>query len=382
MYTHIAEIYRPMMPILTNRARRQTPKAGSNALRASLPRTQPALFEHTGIKSVAVAQIEDSNVLNLEEVLNIRPTIDTITRTYIISLFKSANAPAPSTETNSYITSFLRAGSPPLQNQRPLSPPLFPRSKASPVSSRTGFTNAKDIVGRLNAIPAPVLEELEDDIDNTSMSIIDGWAILPISSPPSASPLSSQDTEIDELWEASPTPPGTPATSLFNARMDEVEIPRIHKPGHTLSHSLKPRGSSSLKLLIEHLKPVATAKLKEGNTTTPTNQNTDIVQFSSLPSTEDRKILDVEDSMLGQPPSVCAVSPLPTRPRRDRRIKSDQDQDLEDMDVEQGLDMALRHMYREVKVENIELCVLEERLDEGDIALMDGASAWVFFCGW
>jgi hypothetical protein len=145
----------------------------------------------------------------------------------------------------------------------------------------------------LNAAPAPVLEELEDDIDNVSMSIIDGWgtcvvflasflacgkiltakcvAILPISSPPSASPLSSQDTEIDELWEASPTPPGTPATSLFSARMgerifmypmhfsdvanhvfpdfhhglvDEVEIPRIHKPGHTLPHSLKPRGSS------------------------------------------------------------------------------------------------------------------------------------------
>jgi hypothetical protein len=127
---------------------------------------------------------------------------------------------------------------------------------------------------------------------------------------------------------------------------------------------------------------VTTAKLKEGNTTTPTNQNTDIVQFSSLPSTEDRKILDVEDSILGQPPSVCAVSTKPTRPRRDKRNKSDQDQYLEDMDVEQGLDMALRHMYREVKVENIELCVLEERLDEKDIALMDGASAWAFFCGW
>jgi hypothetical protein len=182
---------------------------------------------------------------------NIRPTIDTITRTYIISLFKSTNAPALSTETNSHITSFLRADSPPLRIQRPLSPPLFPRSKTSPVSSGTGITNAKDIVGRLNAVPAPVLEELEDDIDNTSMSIIDGWgkcvvslapflvcgqkliaqcvAILPISSPPSASPLSSQDAEIDELWEASLTPPGTPATSLFNAKMGE----------HTLIYSMR-----------------------------------------------------------------------------------------------------------------------------------------------
>jgi hypothetical protein len=135
----------------------------------------------------------------------------------------------------------------------------------------------------------------------------------------------------------------------------------------------------SLKSLIEHLKPVVAAKLNEGNTTTPTSQGTDIAQFPSLPSAEDGKILDVEDSMLGQPPSVCAVSPLPTRPRRDRRKKSDEDQALEDMDVELGLDMALRHMYREVQEENIEVCVLEERLDEKDIALMDGASACVFF---
>lgn len=161
--------------------------------------------------------------------------------------------------------------------------------------------------------------------------------------------------------------------------MDEVEIPRIHKPGHTLPHSLKPKGSSSLKSLIEHLKPVAAAKLKEDNTTTSTNQGTGIAQFPSSPSAEDGKILEVDDSMLGQPPSVYAVSPMPTRPGRDRRKKSNKDQDLEDMDVEQGLDMALRHMYREVQEENIEVCVLEERLDEKDIALMDGASVCVFF---
>ncbi|KAG1825271.1 hypothetical protein EV424DRAFT_686906 [Suillus variegatus] len=371
MYTHIAEIYRPMTPILTNRARKQTPKAGSNAFRASLPRTQPALFEHTGIKSVVVAQIEDSDVPNLEEVLNVRPTIESTTRTYILSLFKSANPPAQLTETNVHVASFLRADSPPLQIQRPLSPPLFSRSQASPGSLWTSITNAKDIVGRLNAAPAPVPKELEDNVDSGNMSIVDGWAVLPISSPPSASPLSSQGTEIDELWEASPTPPGTPATSLFSARMDEVEIPRIHKPGHILPHSLKPRGSNSLKSLIEHLKPVATAKSKEGHTTAPTNQNTNISLFISSPSAEDGRILDAENSMLGQPPSVCTASPLPAHAGRDRRKKSDQDQALQDIDVEQGLDMALRHIYQAVQQENIEGCVLQERLDEKDVALMD-----------
>ncbi|KAG1879583.1 hypothetical protein C8R48DRAFT_767834 [Suillus tomentosus] len=182
MHTHIAEIYRPMTPILTNRARKQTPKAGSNALRASLPRTQPALFEHIGVKSVAVAQIEDSDIPNLEEVLNVRPTIESTTRTYILSLFKSANPPAQLTETNVHVASFLRADSPPLQIQRPLSPPLFSRSQASTGSSWTGITNAKDIVGRLNAAPAPVPEELEDNIDSGNMSIVDGWGTCAVPS--------------------------------------------------------------------------------------------------------------------------------------------------------------------------------------------------------
>lgn len=210
-----------------SRLRKQDP-----TLRASLSRIQPALFEHTGINSVVVTQVEDSDVPKLEEVVNVRPMIDTDTRTYILSLFKSANAPAQSPEINGHVASFLCANSPPIQIQRPPSPPLFPRSKASPVSSGTCIMNAKDIVGRLNAVPAPVLEELEDEIDNVSMSIIDGWAILHISCLPSASPL-SQGTETDELWEASPPPPGTPATSLHSDRIDEVEIPRIYKPGHT-----------------------------------------------------------------------------------------------------------------------------------------------------
>lgn len=124
---------------------------------------------------------------------------------------------------------------------------------------------------------------------------------------------------------------------------------------------------------------MAATKLKEGNTTTLTNQNTNIALFLSSPSAEDGEIIDAEDSMLGQPLSVCAASPLPTRPGRDRRKKSDQDQDLEDIYVEQGLDTALRHMYREVQGENIEGCVLEERLDEKDVALMDGASVCIFF---
>jgi len=67
--THLAEIYRHMIPILTNRARRQTPKPGSNAIRVSLPRSQPALFERIDIKLVVVEQVKEFDIPILEEVL-------------------------------------------------------------------------------------------------------------------------------------------------------------------------------------------------------------------------------------------------------------------------------------------------------------------------
>jgi hypothetical protein len=130
----------------------------------------------------------------------------------------------------------------------------------------------------------------------------------------------------------------------------------------------------SLKSLIEHLKPVGAAKLEESRAITPTNQNPHIALFLSSQNAEDGRILDAEDSMLGQPPSVCVTSPLPAQ-----RKKSHQDQGSEDIEVEQDLDVALKHVYREVQEENIEGCVLEERLDEKDVALMDGASVSVIF---
>jgi hypothetical protein len=57
-----------MTPILSNRARQQTPKPGSSALRASLPRIQLALFEHIGIKPVAAEQVMEVDA-PIEEVL-------------------------------------------------------------------------------------------------------------------------------------------------------------------------------------------------------------------------------------------------------------------------------------------------------------------------
>jgi hypothetical protein len=100
--------------------------------------------------------------------------MDTATRSYVLSRFKLANPPGQPTEISVHVTSFLRADSPPPHEiPRPFSPPLFPRANSG--SFGTGIGNAKNIVGRLDDIPATVPEELEDDIDKMDMTIVDGW---------------------------------------------------------------------------------------------------------------------------------------------------------------------------------------------------------------
>jgi len=131
---------------------------------------------------------------------------------------------------------------------------------------------------------------------------------------------------------------------------------------------------------MEHLKPVASGKTMSVNCTTPAKQN-HILPLLFSTHVEDGRGLDADDSMLGQPPSVCAASPLSTDARRERMVKSERDPDSEDFEVntEKGFDIALRQVFREVQDKTIEACVLEERLDEKDIELMSGEFSLSFF---
>jgi hypothetical protein len=131
---------------------------------------------------------------------------------------------------------------------------------------------------------------------------------------------------------------------------------------------------------MEHLKPVASTKAKEVDCTIPVKQKHKHALFLSFTSAEDEKSFNADDSMLGQLPSVCAGSFLTTNAKRDKRDCGPGSEDFE-MDMERGLNMALRQVYHEVQEENIEGCVLEERLDEKDVALMDGSCVSVFLVG-
>jgi len=132
---------------------------------------------------------------------------------------------------------------------------------------------------------------------------------------------------------------------------------------------------------MEHLKPVASGKTMSVNCTTPAKQD-HILPLLFSTHVVDGRGFDADDSMLGQPPSVCATSPLSTGARRERMVKLERDPDSEDFEVntEEGFDIALRQVFREVQDKTIEACVLEERLDEKDIELMSGEFS--LFSGW
>lgn len=132
---------------------------------------------------------------------------------------------------------------------------------------------------------------------------------------------------------------------------------------------------------MAQLKPTASRKEKEDNCTTPAKQRPRLPFLLCSTDVEDGRDLDAGDSMLGQPPSICAASSLTTGSQRHRIVQSKCDSDSEDfeMDMERGLDVALRQVYHEVQEKNIEACVLDERLDEKDVALMDGACVPVVF---
>jgi hypothetical protein len=55
-------IYRPMQPVLTMRATRETPKLGSNTFLKSLPATYPAFLASQSIKSLKVDNIQEPHV--------------------------------------------------------------------------------------------------------------------------------------------------------------------------------------------------------------------------------------------------------------------------------------------------------------------------------
>ncbi|KAH7924783.1 hypothetical protein BV22DRAFT_482999 [Leucogyrophana mollusca] len=236
-YEQYIALHRPMSPVLTSRARRETPKPGSGVAIASIPRSKHDVLDLIKIKPVENEPMAEPPSPKLDDFLNPRLTIDKATHGSMVALVKSIPTLCPPPNEgylNPAINAFLRCDSPPPLRLRCQSPPLFARSKlpgnkqhaSTEDSARSGLDSFADLPAILP--PERVDDDDEADLNTEHMLVVDGWvAYVPISSPAVSS--ASSCSEIDQLFDLSP--PGTPATSLLAAKMEEIEVPRVRKSG-------------------------------------------------------------------------------------------------------------------------------------------------------
>ncbi|KAJ1304258.1 hypothetical protein OPQ81_005419 [Rhizoctonia solani] len=209
---------RPLSPILTSRARKQTPKIlqrPAKQVLGMLPTDMEEIFDKGRIHSVKEAEIAEE-VLERDKYLDLEYTMTP----EMIPEFRGFMARLP-TKKKKYFPegyeAFLRAESPPIERRfTRMSPPLFPRSETMGFGGKKAATREETLSGLLNSVGvtlAPVEDAgfSLDEIAQESMRILCGDMdhILesPTPSPPQPPPLRWSSS--DAAQPSSP-PPQTP----------------------------------------------------------------------------------------------------------------------------------------------------------------------------
>ncbi|KAI6140726.1 hypothetical protein BKA82DRAFT_106067, partial [Pisolithus tinctorius] len=328
-YDKLFELYRPMSPVLTQIARHKTPKLGCTGALASIPRTRSSLQDHLILKPVADEVITELPTPDINEVLDVRYRMDEATQANVRSLLQAISKPHENASDGLHVANFLRSESP-TRHISPLdSPPLFPRDsgtdnrlarKHENICEKTpGLNCAADgaIVPTLEPAAEQVIEEEEDGLHGQHMEVVNGWCVYVVSSPLSYRSDSPLDNDVDELWDISP--PQSPPTSLAADKMGIA--------GSFITSVISPT-------------PVPAAKTYRVPPLSPAN------------------------SMLGQPPSTTAehgrIVDVKIPPVIDAVV---------DVDSEADLDATLTKICASPR--DPVAYILEERLDEKDVLLMD-----------
>ncbi|KAF9245706.1 hypothetical protein BU15DRAFT_58684 [Melanogaster broomeanus] len=387
-YERLSELCRPMSPILTNRARRETPKLGSSMARESIPRTEPTLIAFLGLRSLSIKSVEDLPGPATDDVLDLHFALDSSTRAEVRQFLQSVLAPPTGQRSRDRfdhtpnVDTFLWSGSPPRCRPRLESPPLFPRStrpghagvKNNP-KSRTMEENNVDhistIVSMLKHAPPEIIESEDGDINGQHMEVVNGWTTLTLSSPSPPSLHSSASSEVDEIWDISS--PGTPATSLLAARMEEVEIPRLRKFGYKNRFNRDGTAVGGTTDLLTATKSPGSFITSFISAPVPVTQapkrSTSQLEVARLYTHSPRPLSSpnqsTSNSLLGQPPSAC----------EDQVEKVSAGTELPDCVEDWGpgglcLDAAVASIYASTPHDALS-CILEEKLDHKEIILME-----------
>ncbi|KAI0673682.1 hypothetical protein C8Q78DRAFT_1018447 [Trametes maxima] len=250
-------LYRPMSPILSARARRQTPQLGVD--KQKLPRSSQQLLLHCNIKKVGEVVVKEPFV-NADEILANKLPIDAETHRCVLALVQSVPMLAKAAQTSEppHITEFLRCESPPLDVPELEMLPIFPGGKRWGNASHSTLGGSdhngpSTVLGALSQLPDSIMTPVkikddDDDLAEEHLVVVDGWKAFQVRS---SSPLTlgtpslaDSSSDVDELFL-----PSSPHCSLLDADkayMEEYQIPRSKKIGGTLNGPILPQQGGNL----------------------------------------------------------------------------------------------------------------------------------------
>ncbi|KAG6380800.1 hypothetical protein JVT61DRAFT_5184 [Boletus reticuloceps] len=219
----------------------------------------------------------------------------------------------------------------------------------------------------LQAASPELIDGEDGDINDHNMEIVNGRTTLTFSSPPPPSIHSSYGSEVDELWNISPS--GTPPTSLIAAKMDEFEIPRVRKFGHKntlVDESTNDSGAAALLTVANSpgffITSFISAPIPMTQTQKPITSQLEGIKFGMHPPHPLSPGQSTSNSLLGQPPSALGK-------QADERASASPADCVKGFE-EQPFDGAVASIYVSTPQDPLSL-LIEEQLDDKDIILMD-----------
>ncbi|KAI0094483.1 hypothetical protein BDY19DRAFT_22568 [Irpex rosettiformis] len=365
--------------VLSRKARKETPKLGSNSVSAHTFSSLADLIDKHRLPQIQDEAIEEKTNLLMNDVLGHRIALDAGIHTELHNLLKSTLNLAPNRGTssssahNSHCENFVRSISPPIDLPESLTPPVFAQESmfgtgvaALDIRDR-GVRKFERIKSMILPQALPQKDIVDDDPSSEDcymrdMSIANGWHTFPAPSSPTPS-LEEEVDELDPKWLISSS---SPIQQPVFEMMDEYELPRTEKFRGMDKKVDLPGSGERLDMFLSFLRPIPCAPGSTGGpdvkvVTPPKSQITS-------PSTSIAASL----SMIGQAPSMLTeletneiypdfVSAELAAPSSDDSLGLQAVVEI----LDRGGENAPKHNF------DASAFIIRERLDEKETMLMD-----------
>ncbi|KAI0692951.1 hypothetical protein BC835DRAFT_1097792 [Cytidiella melzeri] len=374
-------VERPFSPVLSARARRETPGMRSTAGSARTTPLLSDLADRYHIQAVKDEEITEQEMPSLNDALRNRISVDAAVHAEMTILLKStwnstsrAGAQPAGSTPNAHCDSFIRSDSPSIELPEPISPPIFSRELLPGAGTTTKIASSSGLrdFAQLGLMIAPQVNSekgnaqdffASEDRYMHDMSFVDGWQTLRVPS----SPTLSLENEVDELDPKWLVKSSSPPQHLFAEMMDEYELPRTEKIGRASKKPGLPGHDKRLDDFLSFLHPITSAPEH------PLEPDVKIVTSPKSQPSSPHTFITASMSMLGQPPTMLAGL------ERDGSTNDRNDNDgssAPDSDNSIGLRAVMNILGSEAdegasRTFDPSAFILRERLDENETLLMD-----------